>query len=280
MSVSLLTAGVQIPSGVDAPLRFDFDLHALRIAMVSREGVRKLDAESWDQPGVYVLLGGVAHGAPLELRVGQAVQLRSRLLQHVRQPPLAWWRAVAVIRDTHAGFNSAEIGYLEGRLASELRERPGVVVVEGKRDHDTTLPTYARTSLDAFVETILEALKVAGLTVASPADEGSSEEETVGPSPARIPGTVADLLAAGLLSAGDRLEAARTGRATGETKRLEAEVLATGNLLMDGVSYRSPSQAAIKGFEVAAANGWTTWRVAGRQTTLAELRSRLEHNET
>ncbi len=49
-----------------------------------------------------------------------AVDLRKRLLQHRRTPKLAWTRAVAIKRDTSHGFNSAEIGYLEGRLAAEI----------------------------------------------------------------------------------------------------------------------------------------------------------------
>jgi len=54
------------------------------------------------------------------------------LLHHWRNPTLEWWRAMVVVRDTTHGFNSAQIGYLEGRLAQELRARPGVDVREGQ----------------------------------------------------------------------------------------------------------------------------------------------------
>ena len=39
MSLTVLTAGVQIPADEAAAIRFDFELHALRIALVAREHV-------------------------------------------------------------------------------------------------------------------------------------------------------------------------------------------------------------------------------------------------
>jgi hypothetical protein len=62
-----------------------------------------------------------------------------------------------VTRDTTAGFNSAEIGYLEGRLYSELSSLPAVSLKADKHDHDTTLPQHMLVQLDAFVPTILGA---------------------------------------------------------------------------------------------------------------------------
>lgn len=184
-----------------------------------------------------------------------------------------WWRAVAVVRDTTAGFDSAQAGYLEGRLAHELAQRPGVVLTEGQRDFDTTVPAYARTHLDAFVETILESLRIVGLDLRSTADVGEAEEITDERTPTKVPGTVADLLAHGFLSAGARLEARRAHR------QATAEVLANGSLLVDGVAYRSPSTAAQRGLGVPSANGWKTWKLVGRDITLADLRDRLNSSD-
>ncbi|MGX6446738.1 restriction system modified-DNA reader domain-containing protein [Patulibacter sp. S7RM1-6] len=278
MSTPLLTAGVRVPAGPHAPLRLDFDLHALRTALLSREAVAALDAGVWEKPGVYVLVGGIAYGEKTEVRVGQSVQLKSRLTAHVRTPPIAWWRALAVIRDTTVGFHSAQIRYIEGALADELRARPGVKLFEGQRDADTTLPTYERTALDAFVQTILEALKIVGITLVSPADAGAEEEEIskAGTTHTRVAGTISDLLAAGILSAGDVLEARQKNRATHETRLAQAEVLASGQLRVDGVSYSSPSTALTRGLDISAGNGWIGWKVAGSATTLADLRDRLE----
>jgi hypothetical protein len=268
MTRTVLTAGVQVPSDRSAPLLFDFDLHALRIAFVARDETNRL-GEEWRRTGVYVLLGTVSQGSPTEIYIGQAVDLRSRLAHHRRKPKFEWWRAVAALRDTATGFDSAQIGYLEGRLARELRSRPGVVVKEGLSSMDTTLPAFARSPLDEFVDTILEALRIAGLDLRSASDEGSEGEEIkMGHTRTTIPGTVADLLAAGLISAGTRLTAERGGR------RAEAEVSITGELLVNGVAYKSPNTAAAKGLEVRASNGWKKW-TTDEGVTLADLRGRL-----
>lgn len=276
MSTPLLTAGVRIPADPHAPLRVDFGLHALQTVLVGREGVASLDARIWDAPGIYVLVGAIAHGRPTEVRVGQSTRLRRRLSEHVGAPPIAWWRALAVIRDTTVGFNSAQIRYIEGALADELRARPGVTLFEGQRDADTTLPAYERAALDAFVQTILEALKLVGISLSSPADVGPDEEEVARPGGkyTRIGGSISDLLAAGILSAGDELEARQKNRETGDVRVARAEVLASGQLRVGGVAYSSPSTALARELGVTA-NGWKGWRLAETSTSLADLRDRL-----
>lgn len=276
MGTPLLTAGVRIPADAHAPLRVDFDLHALRTVLVDRDAVAALDARVWDTAGVYVLVGSIAYGRPTEVRVGQSTKLRGRLTQHVRSPPIAWWRGLAVIRDTTDGFNSAQIRYIEGALADELRALPGVTLFEGQRDADTTLPAYQRAPLDDFVQTILEALKLVGVSLASPADAGTAEEEVVRPGGkyTRIGGSISDLLAAGILSAGDELEARQKNRETGEVRIARAEVLASGQLRVGGVAYSSPSTALARELGVTA-NGWKGWKLADTTTSLADLRDQL-----
>ncbi len=269
MSSTVLTADVQIPADPAAAIHFNFDLHALRIALVARDHVGRLP-EEWQHPGVYVLIGGIGVEPETQVYVGQARQLRSRLVQHRRKPKLDWWRVVAVIRDTENGFNSAQIGYLEGRLAQELRQRPAIRVREGMTTIDMTMPTSARTSLNEFVRTILEALRIAGLDLrASSADANEREQVGTGRTRSAVPGTVGDLLAAGLISAGTRLVAKRGNR------RAEAEVVATGELLVDGVAYRSPSTAAKRGLGVPTSNGWTRWQTSDG-VNLADLRAQLQ----
>jgi hypothetical protein len=113
--------------------------YALRVALLSRPHVLKLPPE-WAAPGVYVLVGPLGADAPTQLYIGKAVKVRKRLNDHRNAPKLPWWRALAVIRDTTAGFNSAEIGYLEGRLTSELSSHPKISVKAEKNDQDTTIP--------------------------------------------------------------------------------------------------------------------------------------------
>ena len=272
MAGNVLTASVQVPSDAEAPIRFDFELHALRVGLVARESINRL-GEEWTKPGVYVLLGAVGASGKTTIYVGKAVDVRGRLLNHRRNPKLEWWRAMVVVRDTTHGFNSAQIGYLEGRLAQELRVRPSVDVREGQTTFDATIPTVERVPLDAFVDTTLEALRITGLDLRSEADEGSANEETTadergGSNRQTVAGTVADLLSAGLLSAGTQLVAKRAGK-TGA-----AEVTGSGALLVDGVSYGSPSKAAQKALEVQAANGWKSWTTTAG-ISLAALRDQL-----
>lgn len=250
----------------------DFMVHALKVAVLPREGVNALPAES-EAPGVYALLGAIAPNAPTEVYVGKAVGVRSRLLNHHRKPKFDWWRGVAIARDTTNGFNSAEIGYLEGRLAKQVASLPGATLRVDRIDLDTTLPDHLLIQLDAFVSTILAALRLAGLDIRPELDE-----ELPPPGGPRtytpVPGTIADLLSVGLIEAGATLTAKRG------TRSATATVTASGDLLVAGVSYASPSTAAAKGLGVPSANGWTTWRLAQGDTSLADLRARLNGDTT
>lgn len=157
----VVVAGIQVPSDPEAPITLDFRAHALRMAIVDRHRVSRLPAGDWDAPGVYVLVDPPAQ-PEITVYVGQARKLRHRLGHHARRRE-GWWRALAVQRDDRHGFNTAEIGYLEGRLTSELKALPGTAVDAGKADIDTTLPQHERAHLDAFVPTILAGLRVVGL---------------------------------------------------------------------------------------------------------------------
>ena len=265
MPTPITPASAQVPSDADAPVVLDFSIHALQVALVSRRDVLKLPPK-WAVPGVYVLLGPLGTEGKTEIYVGKAVKVRDRLNHHRTRPKLHWWRAVAITRDTTAGFNSAEIGYLEGRLYSELRSLPGVDLKADKHDHDTTLPQHMLVELDAFVPTILAALRVAGIDLG----ETPTDSEPAGITRRTIEGTVPDLLAAGLLSAGAVLTFERAGN------KAEAAITADGQLVVDGKAYSSPSTAAAAGLGLKAANGWVSWRLdGGRGPTLAELRAQL-----
>jgi hypothetical protein len=263
MPAPITPASAQVPADSDAPVILDFSVHALRVALVLRQHVLKLSS-AWSAPGVYVLLGPLGTESATELYVGKAVKVRDRLSHHRSNPKLPWWRAIAVTRDTTAGFNSAEIGYLEGRLYSELSSVPTVSLKADKHDHDMTLPQHMLVQLDEFVPTILAALRVAGIEL------GDGDPEQSGSIRKTIQGTVADLLAAGLVSAGTVLTFERAG------KKAEAAITADGQLVVNGKAYGSPSTAAAEALGLKAANGWVSWRLnAGSGPTLAELRSQL-----
>jgi hypothetical protein len=264
LAAPVTPANAQVPADSDAPIVLDFSVHALRVALVSRRHVLKL-SESWSVPGIYVLLGQLG-GEETEVYVGKSVELRKRLNHHRTKPKLPWWRAVAVSRDTTAGFNSAEIGYLEGRLFKELQAAPGISPKSDKYDQDKTLPQHLLVQLDEFVPTVLAALRVAGV-------EFEEEEETLtepaGKKRKTYDATIADLLSSGLLAAGTTLTFDRAG------KHVEGSVNADGQIVVDGKAYDSPSTAAARAMGIKAANGWTAWRVGATGPTLADMRAEL-----
>lgn len=269
MSSPVIPVNVQVPADTAAPVLADLPVQALRVAYVARRDLERLPESDWGVPGVYVLLSDDVSG---QLYVGQAIHLRKRLLQHRAKPKLEWRRVVAIQRDTSHGFNSAEIGYLEGRLAAEIGAIPGVQVIEGLKSLDTTLPPHHMLALDALLPGVFAALRLTGMDLTKEADIPEPESVAAGPKRLHtaIPGTVADLVAAGLLRAGVELhlsQGGRTGRAT---------VTTSGELIVDGVAYASPSKAAATALGLQSSNGWTTWHLDDLSgPTLAQLRANL-----
>lgn len=255
--MSTTPVNVQIPSDTEAPIIADFVEHALRVAYFDRQHWASLPASDWDAPGVYVLM--TADGSN-RVYVGQARKLRGRLQQHNNKEKLPWRRALAVKRDTTAGFNTAEIGYLEGRIAAELNALRQITVIEGQSSGDETLPKHMMISLDAFVKSILGALRLAGLDVSrsNPQtevdDEQPTSESNRSTSPTRVV-TLADLVSSGLLQAGHALFLNQAG------KDAEGSVTADGEIIVRGVSYKSPSGAAKIVLDGQASNGWMSWKL-------------------
>lgn len=269
MSAPVVPVNVQVPSDPTAPIVADLTVHAIRVAHIWRRDVSHLPVDGWSVPGIYVLLASGERGA---VYVGKAVDLRARLLQHRGRPRLEWRRALVIKRDTSHGFNSAEIGYLEGRVAAELRAIPGLTVVEGQQNQDETLPPHLLLALDELIPSVLAALRVAGVDLYKLSEEEDDESST--PSGRRThavkAGTVADLLAAGLLTAGAELHLSQGGTMA------RGSVTAAGQILVDGVAYGSPSRAAATALGLRSSNGWTTWHVGDLNgPTLDHLRAQL-----
>lgn len=270
----LTVAEVQIPADPEAPVLVDLEVHALKMALVDRPSLKRLDAKTWDKPGIYVLLGPLG-GKETEVYVGKAgggkQGVRGRLMTHNSNPTanakFGWWRAVTVIRDTASGFHTSQIGYLEGRIASELKALPATKLRSDRSDLDTSLNDPKRAALDAFVPSILAGLKLAGL----PLREEEPEELAAKEKQQWFGITVADLVSSGKLQAGALLTYLRKGKAA------TAEVSAQGELLVSGVAYRTPSEAgkAAHGLKNRP-RGWTDWRLDdGEGPSLHDLR--VEH---
>ncbi|MCA1570252.1 MAG: excinuclease ABC subunit C [Chloroflexi bacterium] len=272
MSDPVIPVNVQVPTVTSAPVIADLPVQALRVGYVARRALERLPEADWGVPGVYVLRSDDGSG---RIYAGQAVHLRNRLLQHRAKLKLDWHQAVVIKRDTSHGFNSAEIGYLEGRLAAELGAIPGITLVEGLRSHDTTLPPHHMLALDALLPGILAALRLTGMDLFKDADLlDSGPGSGVKRAHTHIPGTVTELVAAGLLQAGAKLFLSQGGR-TGT-----ASISTSGELIVNGVAYASPSNAAARALGLQSSNGWTTWHVGDlRGPTLDQLRSRLHEQD-
>ena len=270
---AITAVNVQVPSSATAPIIADFAEHAIRVAYISRRDVPRLPEAEWSVPGVYFL---VADDGTHNVYVGKSKDLRVRVLQHKAKNAQVpdWARAVLVKRDTTNGFTSADVGYLEGRLSAELDAILGITVAKGKVDGDATLPPHMQISLDALLSSILAAVRLAGIDTHR---EEEDEPGSSGTTRTQILGTVADLLADGLLLAGTELQCTRGGR------RGVGTVAPDGQIIVDGVGYKAPSRAA--GVSLGANNstgfgGWEMWHVGSiTGPTLADLRAQLQRRE-
>lgn len=278
MSAQVIAVNVQIPAATTAPVVADFTTHALRVGYFHRRDWQNLPAADWNAPGVYILLTTDGSGT---IYVGKSVRLRNRIATHNSDPQIDWRRALVVKRDTSHGFTSADVGYLEGRLAAELDAIPGITVHRGKEDSDDTLPRHMELSLDELLGSILSAVRLAGLDVHKAADlpdDDDPDDDLAAPvvDPGYTPGTTTtrrprrtkkaklpELVAAGLISAGAELHLSQGGTTATGT------VSTQGEIVVDGVAYSSVSKAAQTALNsgrdeaahVLSSNGWTAWHI-------------------
>lgn len=278
MSAQVVAVNVQIPASTTSPVIADFTTHALRVGYFHRRDWQNLPLDDWNVPGVYVLM--TTDGSGL-IYVGKSVKLRGRISTHNSVSPINWQRALVVKRDTSHSFTSADVGYLEGRLAAELAAIPGITVQRGKEDRDDTLPRHMELSLDELLGSILSAVRLAGLDVHKPADlpdedEDEDAEASVGATDSAVPTGAAphrrrhtkkaklpELVAAGLISAGTELHLSQGGTTAAGI------VSPQGEIVVDGVAHSSVSKAAQtalnsdrdKAAQVLSSNGWITWHI-------------------
>jgi Restriction Enzyme Adenine Methylase Associated len=162
------------------------------------------------------------------------------------------------------GFNSAEAGWLEGRLWDILDSAPAAKLV-GKKGDDQTLPKHQRDELEQFLAPVTAVLRALAASPDTPDPQLKRRR-------AKKHATIADLIRAELLPSGARL------RSIASLHEAVAHVRADGQLSVAGQVYDSPSGAAVAvvGHET---NGWKFWGAPsgdGRLVPLAELRKRLD----
>ena len=264
--IDALPLTVLVPESQRRPIVVYDSQAALRLADVEREAIAVLDA-AWDSAGVYLLLWTTADQSDgrLPVYIGEAAQgLRKRVTQHVAGKE-GWQRALLVARDTRYGFNSAQVGWLEGRLWSLALAADRVRPTNKTQPRDETLPDYDRAVLETVVVPVARLLRLLGYPL-SPRDE-----DLKAPSKAHYGTTLQDLLAAGLLREGDALVFTYPGHPA------TATVLGDGSLELNGERYASPSAAAAR-VRGGATNGWEHWARPdehGNPIALAVLRAHL-----
>jgi hypothetical protein len=140
-----------------------------RIGLVGAGG--PIAPETWAVAGVYVLVGlpskpdasGEHAGPVVRARPGRSGDVLQRVRQHAADPDLSWARRAVLVRDTRQGFNTAQAGYLEGRLHELCAAAPGVEQV-GRADSDFTLQEWERDELDRrYLPHVRAVLELAGV---------------------------------------------------------------------------------------------------------------------
>ncbi|UZJ24513.1 hypothetical protein RHODO2019_15475 [Rhodococcus antarcticus] len=244
----------------------------LDFAVVTRLSIHNLDI-AWAAPGAYLLLDPTDSDGRTGVYVGKATGgLTTRVRQHIRGRE-QWQRAV-LVRRPYQGFNSAEAGWLEGRLYDVLQAADLISLGNGNRPSDETLPQWHRTQLEAVIEPVLGLLRVLGLNPDSRARQATPSSPLHGRQPpVRPDGTLVELIAAGHLQVGAQLHPVSSSDGP------HAEVRADGAVMMDCDVFASLSAAAraVVGHSV---NGWTFWGVStdsGSVTPLSVLRALLSN---
>jgi hypothetical protein len=241
------------------------------MVLVNRESVHLLDSEAWGVLGVYFLLGPSEdndsdHYQAYVGEVGKS-SLIQRTKQHAKQKE--WWNRALLIASASGDFNSAEIGWLEGRLYDVLNNAVGCNVRNGNRPGDNSLHAHERALLERYVEPVVAALRACGAPVAT-ADQKPPAPKKV----RRYTESVADLVGAGLLKPDTVLEPLKKGAST------TATVLSDGRLRVGDEVFDSPSAAAKAASGAIAEAGWDFWGApsgAGNFVPLSKLRDRLRH---
>jgi len=244
----------------------------LRMMLVNRESLGLLD-DSWAVLGVYFLLGPF-EGDPDLYRayVGEVGKrtLLLRIKEHVDSKQ--WWSRALLIASASDEFNSAEIGWLEGRLYDVLNNAVAAEVMNKGRPGDDSLAQQDRGVLERYVEPIIAVLRACG---ASPDTADQRPSSPKGHKKKVYKESLKDLIDAGLLKADTRLTPLRKGLTQ------TALVLPDGNLKIGEQVFTAVSPAAMAVSGKKSEPGWDFWGAPsgeGGYIPLSTLRDRLRED--
>jgi hypothetical protein len=150
-----------------APITMLFIDATIEVMIIPKASVPRdadqIAADIWAVAGVYVLLGLPEGEGIVRARPGSGHDVLARLRQHPRETP--WFTRAIVARDTRLGWNSAEAGYIEGRLHDLCRESDGVEH-DFRRDQDHTLQKHEEDLIEQrYLPAIVAALQLTGVPI-------------------------------------------------------------------------------------------------------------------
>jgi hypothetical protein len=243
------------------------------MACVDRESSSRLLGE-WDVAGIYVLLWPVSESGEFKCYIGKGNPMTGRITQH-RTNKSGWTRALVVASNQSPGFDSAQIGWLEGQLHSRVQNSTLGTAENVQQPGDDTVPNYSLRRLSNAIESVVRVLRLLGYECAE-----DSEMQTVArkhrKSSTSSSVTIADLLEAGLLIDGEDLVSVN-----GQWPA-KAKVKSPDSIRFKNVDYVSPSGAGEAARDGGATNGWAFWAVIrdGETITLSILRAEYERSRT
>lgn len=269
VSDNLQPVTLYVPTSANEPIELNVTHSGLRMVLVSRDAIGRLGDE-WKVLGVYFLLGPDPASSDRFLayigEVGRRT-LSLRLTEHAAQK--AWWnRALLIASSSLEGFNSAEIGWLEGRFYDLLNNAVAATVMNKGRPGDNSISSKDRGVLERYVEPTIAALRAVG---AAP-DTADQQPLPAGKKRTVYRESVKDLIDADLLKAGTKLQPLRKHLTT------TALVMDDGSLDVEGRRYAAVSTAAQAVSGNQSEPGWEFWGAPsgdGSFVSLFVLRDRL-----
>lgn len=271
MSASIQPVTFYVPLSSAEPVEVRVTHSGLRMVLVNRESVGLLD-DNWAVLGVYFLLGPSDDPDRYRAYVGEVGKrtLLLRIKEHAGGKQ--WWSRALLIASASDEFNSAEIGWLEGRLYDVLNNAIAAEVMNRGRPGDESLAPQERGVLERYIEPIMAALRACG----APPD--TADQKPPAPSGQKkkvYKESVKDLLDAGLLKPGTLLQPLRAGLTQ------TALVMPDGHLKVGQKVYPAVSPAAMAVSGNKAESGWDFWGAPsgeGGYVPLAALRERLRED--
>lgn len=254
-----------------------------------------------DKSGVYVLADLIPGGdGKQSLYVGRSAEslINQKIHQHCITPLTnisEWLIAVCFTGDDrNSTMGQVESRALEYLLYENLTARPGISLANQQTPIEPSLPNTKWENLKAHQQTVISLLGALGVLLDKPTQVPKRPSDPPSQQKRKRPDIheekVSDLLVAGLLQVGDRLQSnskqpsqqaeAIINNKQGDIKILRYAKDDEGRWLNDvskqNLIYSAPSGAGGKVIREAGGksdpNGWTFWVVASSGKTLADIR--------